>query len=211
MYRCCIKRCLDVLFSLIMLVILSPIFLIVWILLLLSFKGGDAFFIQPRPGKDLRIFSVIKFKTMNDEKDELGNLLPDYMRITKLGRVIRKASIDELPQLINVIKGDMSLVGPRPLLIKYLPYYTKKENLRHTVRPGITGLAQVNGRNLLCWDERLKKDVEYVENLNLILDLKILYITFINVINREDIIIDPESIMSNLDDERKNSIQESRN
>lgn len=199
------------LFSLIMLVILSPIFLIVWILLLLSFKGGDAFFIQPRPGKDLRIFSVIKFKTMNDEKDELGNLLPDYMRITKLGRVIRKSSIDELPQLINVIKGDMSLVGPRPLLIKYLPYYTKKENLRHTVRPGITGLAQVNGRNLLCWDERLKKDVEYVENLNLILDLKILYITFINVINREDIIIDPESIMSNLDDERKNSIQESRN
>lgn len=211
MYSCCIKRCLDVLFSLIMLVILSPIFLIVWILLLISFKGGDAFFIQPRPGKDLRIFSVIKFKTMNDEKDELGNLLPDYMRITKLGRVIRKASIDELPQLINVIKGDMSLVGPRPLLIKYLPYYTKKENLRHTVRPGITGLAQVNGRNLLCWDERLKKDVEYVENLNLILDLKILYITFINVINREDIIIDPESIMSNLDDERKNSIQESRN
>lgn len=202
MYSCCIKRCLDVLFSLIMLVILSPIFLIVWILLLLSFKGGDAFFIQPRPGKDLRIFSVIKFKTMNDKKDELGNLLPDYMRITKLGRVIRKTSIDELPQLINVIKGDMSLVGPRPLLVRYLPFYTKSEKVRHTVRPGITGLAQINGRNNLKWDDRLSLDIEYVQKMSFWLDFLIMYKTVLKVLTKESVVIDPLSIMKNLDDER---------
>lgn len=202
MYSCCIKRCLDVLFSLIMLVILSPIFLIVWILLLISFKGGDAFFIQPRPGKDLRIFSVIKFKTMNDKKDETGNLLPDYMRITKLGRVIRKTSIDELPQLINVIKGDMSLVGPRPLLVRYLPFYTKSEKVRHTVRPGITGLAQINGRNNLKWDDRLSLDIEYVQKMSFWFDFLIVYKTVLKVLTKESVVADPSSIMKNLDDER---------
>lgn len=202
MYSCCIKRCLDVLFSLIMLVILSPIFLIVWILLLISFKGGDAFFIQPRPGKDLRIFSVIKFKTMNDKKDETGNLLPDYMRITKLGRVIRKTSIDELPQLINVIKGDMSLVGPRPLLVRYLPFYTKSEKVRHTVRPGITGLAQINGRNNLKWDDRLSLDIEYVQKMSFWFDFLIMYKTVLKVLTKESVVADPSSIMKNLDDER---------
>lgn len=190
------------LFSLIMLVILSPIFLIVWILLLISFKGGDAFFIQPRPGKDLRIFSVIKFKTMNDKKDESGNLLPDYMRITKLGRVIRKTSIDELPQLINVIKGDMSLVGPRPLLVRYLPFYTKSEKVRHTVRPGITGLAQINGRNNLKWDDRLSLDIEYVQKMSFWFDFLIMYKTVLKVLTKESVVADPSSIMKNLDDER---------
>lgn len=193
---------MDVLFSLIMLVILSPIFLIVWILLLISFKGGDAFFIQPRPGKDLRIFSVIKFKTMNDKKDETGNLLPDYMRITKLGRVIRKTSIDELPQLINVIKGDMSLVGPRPLLVRYLPFYTKSEKVRHTVRPGITGLAQINGRNNLKWDDRLSLDIEYVQKMSFWFDFLIVYKTVLKVLTKESVVADPSSIMKNLDDER---------
>ena len=146
----------------------------------------------------------MKFKTMNDKKDDEGNLLPDARRLTKVGVFIRKTSLDEIPQLINVIKGDMSIIGPRPLMIRYLPFYTDKEQLRHTVKPGITGLAQVNGRNSLKWDERLALDVVYVENFSFRQDLKILYKTFLKVIISEDTIANPESIMKNLDDERKN-------
>ncbi|MGK0413258.1 MAG: undecaprenyl phosphate N,N'-diacetylbacillosamine 1-phosphate transferase [Polaribacter sp.] len=165
---------------------------------------GNPFFFQHRPGKNGKIFTIMKLKTMNDKKDDEGNLLPDEKRLTKVGGFIRKTSIDEIPQLINVIKGDMSLVGPRPLIIRYLPFYTDKEQLRHTVRPGITGLAQVNGRNTLKWDERLALDVDYVENLSFKQDLKILYNTVLKVIVSENIITNPKSIMEDLDEERKN-------
>tara|TARA_R110002049_G_scaffold125367_1_gene280966 strand:- start:5846 stop:6370 length:525 start_codon:yes stop_codon:yes gene_type:complete len=162
----------------------------------------NPFFVQARPGLNEKIFRIIKFKTMNEKKDEKGVLLPDAIRLTKIGMLIRKTSIDELPQLFNVLKGDMSLIGPRPLLLRYLPYYTDKERLRHSVRPGISGWAQVNGRNSVNWDERLALDVEYVKSINLKLDIKILYKTLLKIIVSEGIVVDPESIMKNLDDER---------
>ncbi|MCM1140864.1 MAG: sugar transferase [Muribaculum sp.] len=156
-------------------------------------KGAGAFFLQERPGKDGRIFKVVKFKTMTDERDANGNLLPDADRLTKVGRFVRSTSIDELPQLWNVFKGDMSLIGPRPLLVKYLPYYTEREKLRHTVRPGITGLAQVNGRNHIEWDDKLEFDAYYTENLSLKLDTKIFFKTILNVFKGSDIELLPES------------------
>ncbi len=152
-------------------------------------KGAGAFFFQERPGKNAKIFKVIKFKSMTDERDKDGNLLPDAKRLTKVGAFVRKTSIDELPQLINVFKGDMALIGPRPLLPRYLPYYTEREQLRHTVRPGITGYAQVHGRNNSCWDEKLENDVWYVEHLSLCLDVKILFQTVKNVLARKDITV----------------------
>ena len=179
MYRHYIKRLFDFVIALVGLIILSPVFLILWIGLSIANKGTGAFFVQERPGKDEKIFKVIKFKTMNDKRDENGILLPDSERLTTIGRFVRSLSLDEIPQLLNVIKGDMSLIGPRPLLPRYLPYYTSRERLRHKVRPGITGLAQVNGRNILNWDERLELDVQYVENLSFISDLKIFFKTFI--------------------------------
>jgi lipopolysaccharide/colanic/teichoic acid biosynthesis glycosyltransferase len=165
---------------------------------------GKPFFFQQRPGKNGKIFTIIKLKTMNNKKDSKGNLLPDEKRLTKVGGFIRKTSLDEIPQLINVLKGDMSLIGPRPLVIRYLPFYTDKERLRHTVRPGITGLAQVNGRNTIKWDERLALDVDYVENLSFKQDLNIFYKTVLKVIVSENIINNPKSIMEDLDEERKN-------
>ncbi len=203
LYRRFFKRLFDFMFALVGLIIVSPLFLILWIGLSIANKGAGAFFLQDRPGKDEKIFKVIKFKTMSDRRDENGNLLPDSERLTKIGRVVRSLSLDELPQLINVLKGDMSLVGPRPLLPRYLPYYTSRERLRHTVRPGITGWAQVNGRNTINWDRRLALDVYYVENLSFKLDLKIFFKTLKNVFFKEDLIVDPGSIMKNLDDERK--------
>ena len=177
----------DIIISGLAIIILSPLFLIITIWLHFANKGSGAFFYQLRPGKDEKIFKIIKYKSMTDEVDENGNLLPDALRLTKVGRFVRATSIDELPQLFNVFKGDMSLIGPRPLLTEYLPYYTEREKKRHSVRPGITGYAQVNGRNNLSWNERLEMDVHYVENISLSTDISIIFKTIINVISRKDI------------------------
>lgn len=175
-------------------------------IILIFTNNGKPLFFQYRPGKNEKIFKLAKFRTMNDKKDKEGNLLPDCKRLTKTGRFIRKTSLDELPQLFNILLGHMSLVGPRPLLLNYLPFYTEYERKRHIVRPGITGLAQVNGRNMLNWDKRLSFDVEYVRNISFSLDFKILIMTIIKVFSSKDIVIDPESIMKNLDDERRVSL-----
>jgi len=169
------------------LIVLSPLFLILWIWLSIANKGAGAFFLQERPGKDEKIFKVIKFKTMNDRRDENGNLLPDSERLTTIGRWIRSLSLDEIPQLINVLKGDMSLIGPRPLLVQYLPLYDEVQRRRHEVRPGITGWAQVNGRNAISWQEKFEHDVWYVDHLSLSLDIKILLKTIEKVFKREGI------------------------
>ena len=182
MYKRYLKRWLDFTIVLCVLLVIWPILLVIAVWLHFANKGAGAFFTQERPGKDGRIFKVIKFKSMTDERDAEGRLLPDAQRLTKVGRFIRSTSLDELPQLLNVLKGDMALVGPRPLLPEYLPYYTEREQLRHTVRPGITGWAQVNGRNLLTWDEKLEKDVWYVEHLSFMLDVKIILLTVKNVV-----------------------------
>lgn len=202
MYKIFFKRLIDFLAAFLGLLFLSPIFIFVMIGLFFA-NQGKPFFFQIRPGKGERSFKIIKFKTMNDKKDENGNLLPDAKRLTKIGRFVRKTSLDEIPQLINVLIGDMSLIGPRPLLMRYLPFYTDEERIRHTVRPGITGLAQVNGRNTVRWDERLAFDVFYVQNLSFKQDLQILYKTILKVVTSKNIVVDPESIMQNLDDERK--------
>jgi undecaprenyl phosphate N,N'-diacetylbacillosamine 1-phosphate transferase len=203
MYKNFYKRVFDFIASLILIILLSPLLLLVIIILLIA-NQGQPFFFQQRPGKNGETFTIMKLKTMNDKKDIEGNLLPDVRRLTKVGVFIRKTSLDEIPQLINVIKGEMSLIGPRPLVIKYLPFYTEKERLRHAVRPGITGLAQVSGRNNLKWDERLALDADYVENLSFKQDVKILYNTVLKVIASENIITNPQSIMEDLDEERKN-------
>lgn len=199
MYKKIIKPAIDFLIALIVFILLSPIFVVVTVGLWFA-NGGKPFFYQLRPGKGERIFKIIKFKTMNDRRDANGQLLPDAERLTKIGTFVRKTSLDEIPQLLNVLKGDMSLIGPRPLLVKYLPYYSKREQLRHTVRPGITGLAQVNGRNKLNWDDRLELDAQYVENLSFLLDIKILFRTIVNVLLRKDIAVG----YIDLDDYRKN-------
>lgn len=203
MYKNYIKRILDILVALVGLLILSPIFILVTIALYFA-NQGKPFFFQARPGKDERIFKIIKFKSMNDKTDANGNLLPDVERLTPMGAFVRKTSLDEIPQLINVLKGDMSLIGPRPLLVRYLPYYTEREKLRHTVRPGITGWAQVNGRNTINWDERLELDVQYVENLSFTKDLTIILKTIQNVISRKDIVVIPGELFTTLDNYRKN-------
>lgn len=187
MYKSFFKRFFDIVLSLLGLLIISPIFLLIWLFLAIANKGAGAFFIQERPGKDERIFKVIKFKTMTDEKDASGNLLPDAQRLTKVGKFVRSTSLDEIPQLLNVIKGDMSLIGPRPLLVQYLPLYNDTQRRRHEVRPGITGWAQVNGRNALSWEQKFKFDVWYVENLSLPLDIKILFKTIKKVCKKEGI------------------------
>lgn len=181
------KRTFDFCFSLIVLICLSPFLLIITVWLHFANKGAGAFFLQPRPGKDEKIFNVIKFKSMTDERDASGNLLPDAERLTKVGRFVRATSIDELPQFINVLKGDMALIGPRPLLVEYLPYYTEREAKRHSVRPGITGYTQVHGRNNLSWDERLDMDVYYVEHLSFKTDFMVFWQTIVNVISRKDV------------------------
>lgn len=166
--------------------LLSPIFLLVACMLILQIKGNP-FFFQDRPGKFEKKIRIMKFKSMTDEKDEFGNLLPDKVRITKLGNFIRKTSLDELPQLFNVLKGDMSLIGPRPLLFKYLPYYSQEQKRRHQVKPGITGWAQVNGRNAISWTKKFELDIYYVDHITFLFDLKILWLTFIKVFRREGI------------------------
>lgn len=192
-YKDYVKRAIDVAASGGALLVLAIPLALVTVWLHFANQGAGAFFHQERPGKDGKIFRIHKFKTMTDERDASGKLLPDEKRLTKIGQVVRSTSIDELPQLWNVFKGDMSLIGPRPLLVKYLPYYTEREQLRHSVRPGITGLAQVNGRNHLEWDDKLELDAQYSENVSLTTDMKILYQTLLNVFKRADIELLPES------------------
>ncbi len=187
MYAHFLKRFFDFCISLVAIIVLSPILLIVTIWLHFANKGAGAFFTQERPGKDAKIFRVIKFKTMTDERDADGNLLPDVQRLTRVGKVVRSLSLDELPQLFNVLKGDMALIGPRPLLVKYLPLYTKEQMRRHEVRPGITGWAQVNGRNAITHTKKFEYDVWYVDHLSFVLDVKILWMTTVNVLRRKDI------------------------
>lgn len=181
------KRVFDFTFSLVVLLCLSPFLMIITIWLHFANKGAGAFFFQPRPGKGEKIFNVIKFKSMTDERDENGDLLPDAKRLTKVGRFVRATSIDELPQFVNVLKGDMALIGPRPLLVEYLPYYTEREAKRHSVRPGITGYTQVHGRNNLPWNERLEMDVYYVEHLSFKTDFMVFRQTVVNVLSRKDV------------------------
>lgn len=202
LYGLFIKRFLDFFVALVFFVLISPLMLCVAIWLHFANKGAGVFFLQERPGRNEKIFKVIKFKTMTDERDANGNLLSDAERLTPIGKVVRSLSLDELPQLINVIKGDMSFIGPRPLLVRYLPYYTDRERKRHTIRPGITGWAQVNGRNYAPWDERLEMDVWYVEHLSLRLDIKIIVKTIANVLGRKDIVIGNNELMKDLDIER---------
>ena len=187
MYAHFLKRLFDFCISLVAIIVLSPILIVVTVWLHFANKGAGAFFTQERPGKDAKIFRVIKFKTMTDERDTNGNLLPDVQRLTRVGKVVRSLSLDELPQLFNVLKGDMALIGPRPLLVKYLPLYTKEQMRRHEVRPGITGWAQVNGRNAITHTKKFEYDVWYVDHLSLALDVKILWMTVLNVLRRKDI------------------------
>ena len=187
MYAHFLKRFFDFCFSLLAIIVLSPVLVVVTVWLHFANKGAGAFFTQERPGKDAKIFRVIKFKTMTDERDADGNLLPDVQRLTRVGKVVRSLSLDELPQLFNVLKGDMALIGPRPLLVKYLPLYTKEQMRRHEVRPGITGWAQVNGRNAITHTKKFEYDVWYVDHLSFALDVKILWMTVVNVLRRKDI------------------------
>ena len=195
MYRDYFKRFLDFIISLAILIIIWPILVLTGLGLHFANKGAGAFFLQERPGRHAKIFKVIKFKTMTDERDSFGNLLSDEQRLTKIGRFIRSTSIDELPQLINVIKGDMALIGPRPLLPQYLPLYSREQARRHEVRPGITGWAQVNGRNAISWTKKFELDVWYVEHCSLLLDAKTAFLTIKKVFAREDINSTPSTTM----------------
>lgn len=194
MYTLFIKRLIDFCAALLGLLVLSPVVLIVMLALAIANKG-QLFFFQSRPGKNEKIFKIVKFKTMNDKRDKDGDLLPDGARLTKIGLLVRKYSLDEIPQLINVLKGDMSLVGPRPLLIAYLPLYTDRQKRRHDVRPGITGWAQVNGRNAISWKKKFTFDVYYVDNMSFALDFKILLLTVKNVFKSEGISQEGEATM----------------
>ena len=187
MYKCFFKQLIDSIITLCILAFLWPILLLITIWLHFANKGAGAFFAQERPGKDGKIFRVIKFKTMTDERDTEGNLLPDAVRLTKVGSFVRSTSIDELPQLLNVLKGNMALIGPRPLLPQYLPLYSKEQARRHEVRPGITGWAQVNGRNAISWSKKFELDVWYVDHCSFLLDLKIIFLTLKKVFLRKDI------------------------
>lgn len=185
-YEKYIKRLIDIVCSLIALIILSPVFLILMVLGAIKMKGNP-FFTQERPGKDEKIFKLIKFRSMTCETDKDGKLLPDDVRLTSYGKMLRSTSLDELPEIINILKGDMSIIGPRPLLVRYLPYYTEDEKHRHDVRPGLTGLAQVRGRNFITWDEIFAYDLEYVSNCTFVLDVKILFETVLKVVSHSDI------------------------
>jgi lipopolysaccharide/colanic/teichoic acid biosynthesis glycosyltransferase len=196
---------MDRAFALLLIFITLPVMAILSLTILLDGERG-IIFKQARNGLNQKIFTLYKFRTMNCKRSPSGDLLPDKDRLTNIGKIIRKTSLDELPQLLNILKGDMSFVGPRPLLLKYLPYFRTDEKKRFLVRPGISGLAQVSGRNILNWDRRLAYDVEYVYRISLWLDIKIIFMTVYNVFASKDIIIDPESIMKNLDDERRTDI-----
>lgn len=201
-YEKYIKRILDIIISLTALIVLSPVFFIVAVLVRIKL-GSPIIFHQQRPGYHEKIFGLCKFRSMTDERDEKGELLPDEVRLTKFGKTLRATSLDELPELWNILKGDMSLIGPRPLLVSYLPYYTDEERLRHSVRPGLTGLAQVRGRNLLDWDKRFATDVEYVKNLTFRMDVKIFFLTIRKVLVHEDIEVNTNQIEGNFAEIRK--------
>jgi lipopolysaccharide/colanic/teichoic acid biosynthesis glycosyltransferase len=195
MYKNYLKRFFDFCIALIVLIVISPILLVVTIWLHFANKGAGAFFMQERPGKNAKIFKVIKFKTMTDERDANGELLPDAQRLTKVGSFVRSTSIDELPQLFNVLKGDMALIGPRPLLVKYLPLYSAEQARRHEVRPGISGWAQCHGRNAISWTDKFKLDVWYVDHVSLWTDMKVIWITIMKVLKRADISEEGEATM----------------
>lgn len=186
MYTTIFKNLIDFVIALLGLLVLSPLLLVVWLCLCIA-NQGKPFFFQTRPGKNAKLFQIVKFKTMNDKKDAQGFLLPDHMRMTKVGSFVRKTSLDEIPQLMNVLKGEMSLIGPRPLLPEYLPLYNTEQKRRHEVKPGITGWAQVNGRNAISWSEKFKLDVWYVDNVSFLLDLKIMLLTLKKVLVKEGI------------------------
>lgn len=206
MYSKYFKRCFDFTGALLLIALLSPLYIAVYLLVRLN-MGSPAIFTQDRPGKDGKIFRIYKFRSMTSETDADGKLLPDAQRITKFGKFIRKTSLDEIPQFFNILKGDMSFIGPRPLLVRYLPYYTKRECLRHSVRPGITGLAQVNGRNCIGWDEKLAFDVQYAENVSLLGDIKIALSTVEKVLKHSDVKVGRENF---LDVKRKKEIEEGK-
>ena len=210
LYRRYFKRTMDFILSLMAIIVLSPVLIIVAILV--RFKlGSPVLFKQKRPGLNEKIFMLYKFRTMTDERDKFGELLPDSVRLTKFGRFLRSTSLDELPELFNIIKGDMSIVGPRPLLIRYLPYYYEYERLRSVVRPGITGLAQVNGRNALTWDERFATDVKYVKNVTIFNDIKIIVKTILVVFQKKDILVGDEHVLLDLDVERREALSDENN
>lgn len=203
-YEMGFKRPLDTILSLIAIIILSPVFLIVG-LLVKTKLGSPILFKQERPGMNEKLFSMYKFRTMTNARNAQAELLPDETRLTRFGEILRTTSLDELPSLFNILKGDMSIVGPRPLLVRYLPFYTESERKRHNVRPGLTGLSQVSGRNLLEWNRRLALDVHYVKNISAKQDLYIIYLTFKKVIQRKDIVSGNQHILKSLDVERRNS------
>jgi lipopolysaccharide/colanic/teichoic acid biosynthesis glycosyltransferase len=208
MYKKFIKRFLDFILSLCALIVLSPL-LIVLCILVRTKLGSPIFFRQERPGRNEKIFTLCKFRTMTDERGENGELLPDSVRLTKFGKFLRATSLDELPELFNILKGDMSIIGPRPLLVSYLPYYTEREKKRHSVRPGLTGLAQVSGRNFIDWDRRMEKDVEYVENLNFAMDLKVLWMTVQTVLGHTDEVAeDTNAVEGNFAEIRRKRLEE---
>jgi len=212
-YKKFFKRSIDLVLSLIALLALSPVLLILTIVGAVA-MGGNPFFTQLRPGKidaktgKEKIFRLIKFRTMSNRKDKDGNLLPDDVRLNKYGRILRSTSLDELPELINIIKGDMAIVGPRPLLVEYLPYYTEEERHRHDVRPGLTGWAQINGRNAGTWEQKFKYDLDYVENISFVYDVKIILKTVVKVIKRSDILVGSEVTAGRLDEVRKEIMKE---
>ena len=207
MYGKIFKRMIDFTLSLIGLIVLSPVFIIL-IILGFIFMKGNPFFTQKRPGKKEKIFKLIKFRTMDNRKDSNGNLLPDDIRLNGYGKFLRKSSLDELPEMINILKGDMSIIGPRPLLVEYLPWYNSEEKHRHDVRPGLTGWAQVNGRNCVEWDERFRLDVEYVKNISFKLDFKIFFLTIKKVLCKSDIAENTNSVEGNFAEIRKKEKEE---
>lgn len=200
-YQKYIKRLIDIVLSLFAIIILSPLLLILYFLVKIKL-GSPVIFTQKRPGKNENIFKLYKFRSMTDKKDENGNLLPDDQRLTSFGRKLRSTSLDELPELFNILKGDMSIVGPRPLLVEYLPFYKEEERKRHNVTPGLTGWAQINGRNASSWEEKFEKDIYYVNNLSFLFDLKIVVMTFFKVFKKSDILVGKEIPAGRLDDYR---------
>ena len=203
MYEKYLKRIIDFSLSLMALIVLSPVLLIL-IVLAMVFMRGNPFFMQERPGKDEKIFKLIKFRTMDNRKNKEGKLLPDEVRLNKYGRFLRATSLDELPELANIVKGDMSLIGPRPLLVKYLPYYTEREHLRHSIRPGLTGYAQVHGRNKVTWEEKFEMDVWYAEHLTFLTDIKVFFDTIKVVLSHEGVVL---NALEDFDEYRKHTVK----
>lgn len=200
-YKKFIKRLFDIVLSLMAIIVLSPLLIILFVLVKIKL-GSPVIFTQKRPGKDEKIFKLYKFRSMTDKKDASGDLLPDDQRLTSFGRKLRSTSLDELPELFNILKGDMSIVGPRPLLVEYLPYYKDEERKRHNISPGLTGWAQINGRNASSWEEKFEKDIYYVNNLSFLLDLKIIILTVFKVFKKSDILVGKEIPAGRLDDYR---------